>query len=127
RSITKRCTKTSEPASPPDPGRGFLRGGQRLQRNHDFSIHNEKNEMPAKEAFRCFRGFRCFRDSVGGPWNRDFVDFVEIVGFGGYREIVISLISWFRWAGAPEGRAYTIGAQGGWRPEKAMRNTSDAQ
>ena len=28
---------------------------------------------------------------------------------------------------APEGRAYTIGAQGGWRPEKAMRNTSDAQ
>ena len=30
-------------------------------------------------------------------------------------------------AGAPEGRAYTIGAQGGWRPEKAMRNTSDAQ
>ena len=79
--------------------------------------------MPAKEAFRCFRGFRCFRDSVGGPWNRDFVDFVEIVlsggyretveivdfvvfggyretveivdfvGFGGYREIVISLIS----------------------------------
>ena len=64
RSITKRCTKTSEPASPPDPGRGFLRGGQRLQRNHDFSIHNEKNEMPAKEAFRCFRGFRCFRDSV---------------------------------------------------------------
>ena len=30
-------------------------------------------------------------------------------------------------AGAPEGRAYKIGAQGGWRPEKAMRNTSDAQ
>ena len=54
--------------------------------------------MPAKEAFRCFRGFRCFRDSVGGPWNRDFVDFVEIVLFGGYREIVISLkplVSWF--------------------------------
>ena len=49
--------------------------------------------MPAKEAFRCFRGFCCFRDSVGAPWNRDFVDFVEIVGFGGYREIVISLIS----------------------------------
>ena len=44
--------------------------------------------MPAKEAFRCFRGFRCFRDSVGGPWNRDFVDFVEIVLFGGYRETV---------------------------------------
>ena len=49
--------------------------------------------MPAKEAFRCFRGFRCFRDSVGAPWNRDFVDFVEIVLFVGYREIVISLKS----------------------------------
>ena len=44
--------------------------------------------MPAKEAFRCFRGFRCFRDSVGGPWNRDFVEIVEIVLFGGYRETV---------------------------------------
>ena len=67
--------------------------------------------MPAKEAFRCFRGFRCFRDSVGGPWNRDFVDFVEIVGFGGpwnrdfveivgfggYRGIVISLVSLKSW------------------------------
>ena len=44
--------------------------------------------MPAKEAFRCFRGFCCFRDSVGAPWNRDFVDFVEIVLFVGYRETV---------------------------------------
>ena len=53
--------------------------------------------MPAKEAFRCFRGFRCFRDSVGGPWNRDFVDFVEIVLFVGYRGIVISLVSLKSW------------------------------
>ena len=44
--------------------------------------------MPAKEAFRCFRGFRCFRDSVGGPWNRDFVEIVDFVGFGGYRETI---------------------------------------
>src|SRR5699024_1406720 len=44
--------------------------------------------MPAKEAFRCFRGFRCFRDSVGGPWNRDFVEIVDFVLFGGYRETV---------------------------------------
>ena len=49
--------------------------------------------MPAKEAFRCFRGFRCFRDSVGGPWNRDFVEIVAFVLFGGYRETVISLKS----------------------------------
>ena len=71
---------------------------QRSQRNHDLYIHNENNETPLFWAFRFFRGFRCFRDSVGGPWNRDFVDFVEIVLFGGYREIVISLkslVSWF--------------------------------
>ena len=34
-----------------------IRAPQRSQRNHDLYIHNEKNEMPAKEAFRCFRGF----------------------------------------------------------------------
>ena len=71
--------------------------GQRSQRNHDLYIHNENNETPFFRAFRAFRWFRCFRDSVGGAWNRDFVETVAFVGFGGYREIVISLkplISW---------------------------------
>ena len=46
-----------------------------------------------------------------------------------YAVILYIYSSWFAGlgAGAPEGRAYEIGAQGGWRPEKAMRNTSDAQ
>ena len=64
---------------------------QRSQRNHDLYIHNENNETPLFRAFRAFRWFRCFRDSVGVPWNRDFVEIVAFVVFGGYREIVISL------------------------------------
>ena len=31
--------------------------GNVLNETNDLYIHNEKNEMPAKEAFRCFRGF----------------------------------------------------------------------
>ena len=46
-----------------------------------------------------------------------------------YAAILYIYSFWFAGlgAGAPEGRAYKIEAQGGWRPEKAMRNTSDAQ
>ena len=116
---------------------------QRFQRNHDFTIPPEKHDFneineitisrppPENHETNGFNEITISRSPNGitkatkptkktkRPEKRRFVVFVV------YGSIVISLGTLGRCA--PEGRAYTIGAQGGWRPEKAMRNTSDAR